>query len=154
MWREVGVTLEETPEMRTGVGMASLVASRNYGVKLPGVLACAVDSMPPRLRLWIDQYEPDLVFAERPGSKLYLLLKDVLLDSSPEWRRERTRRLLPRRLPRKVVFAKSDSAWMSLRVRAERLRFVVLRVWFHVVAGVHYRMEAARWRRLMAGAQS
>lgn len=149
LWRQVAATLAATPRMRIGVGLASLVACRTFGVSLPGALARAVDVIPPQARLWACQYERDLVYTEHPGSKLYLLLNDVLLDGSPEWARQRRRRLLPRRLPEKLIVSKSD----SLRIRVEQIRFVLQRLRFHIASGVRYGLEAARWRRFLAGAK-
>jgi len=153
VWREVAATLAAMPGMRTGVGLASLVACRSFGVDLPNELACAVDAMAPRARLWAYRYERELVYTEHPGSKLYLLLKDVLLDGSPEWQRLKRRRLWPRRLPEKMMAAEGDSTLMSVRLRVERMRFVLQRLRFHIASGLRYRLEAARWRRFLAGAE-
>jgi hypothetical protein len=89
------------------------------------------------------------VFTEHPGSKLYLLLNDVLLDGSPEWPRQRLRRLWPRNLPAKMMATKST----SLRNRVEKMRFVLRRVRFHIASGLRYKLEAARWRKFLAGAE-
>lgn len=153
IWRQVEAILHATPEIRTGVGMASLIASRTFAVKLPPELARVVDALPPRVRLWIDRYEQSLVFTEHPGSKLYLLLKDVLFEGSPDWPRQKRKKLVPWRLPQKIVVAKSGSMQMSLRVNMAQIRFVLQRLRFHIVTGLRYRLEAARWRRILAGSQ-
>lgn len=153
LWREVTATLSTAAAMRTGVGMASLIAGRTFGVKLPAQLACPAQTIPPQVRLWVDRYESEVVFTEHPGSKLYLLLKDVLLQDSAEWRRQRRERLLPHRLPPRIVVARSDSTRMRWRTQMEQMRFVLLRLRFHIVSGLRYRLEAARWRRLVASAQ-
>jgi hypothetical protein len=33
-----------------------------------------------------------------------------------------------------------------------QLRFIAKRLWFHLRAGLGYKLEAARWRRFVAGA--
>jgi hypothetical protein len=153
VWKKVESTLHATPEMPIGVAMASLITSRAFSVNLPAELTRTAGAIPPQVRLWIDRYGQELVFAEHPGSKLYLLLNDVLLEGHPEWPRQRLKRLLPRRPPQKVMVTKSASIRMSLRLKAGKMRFVLRRLWFHIAAGFSYKLEAARWRRFLAGAQ-
>jgi hypothetical protein len=153
VWQKVEATLQANPEMRIGVTMASLIACRTFEVNLPDELGRTADAIPAQVRLWIDRYERELVFTEHPGSKLYLLLNDVLLDGHPEWRRQRRRRLLPMRLPAKLIVTKSDSIRISFRLKAGKMRFVLRRLWFHIATGFHYKLEAGRWRRFLAGAQ-
>ena len=107
------------------------------------------------LVLWIDRYEEDVVFSEHPGSKLYLLLKDVLLQDRPEWRAQRYRKLFPAKLPPKhVVTSRRDSTRLRIRAMGSRISFVWKRLRFHITAGLRYKIEAARWKRFVAGSRA
>lgn len=150
LWRDVEATLGAMPQIRTGVGIASLVTGRSFPLTLPDELVRTVQTVPPQARLWACRYERELVFTEHPGSKLYLLLMDVLFDGNPEWPRRRRRRLWPRRMPPKKIVAKGESLAMNLRIKLQQMKFVLLRLWFHIASGLRYRMEAARWRRFLA----
>jgi hypothetical protein len=154
-WREVVTAIEAAPEMKTGIGMASLIAGRAFAVPLPACLAaCTVDAMPARVRLWADHYEQELVLIEHPGSKLYLLLQDVLLLERPEWRSQRRQRLLPLRLPQTVaVAARNDDVRTRWKSALMQVKFIGHRLRFHVTAGLRYKIEAARWKRFVAGLQ-
>ncbi len=154
-WREVAAAVEAAPEMKTGVGVASLVTSRAFGVALPEQFAaCTVNQIPAQVRLWVDRYEEELVLTEHPGSKLYLLLEDVLQQERTEWQSQRRKRLLPSRLPPKIVVAaRSSDVRMLWKTGLAQARFIGQRFWFHLTAGLRYKIEAARWKRFVAGMQ-
>jgi hypothetical protein len=155
-WHDTIAAIKAAPETQVGIGLATLVTSRTFGVTPPGqFLACTVDQIPKQVRLWIDRYEEEIVFVEHPGSKLYLLLKDVLMQDHPEWRTQRHRKLFPARLPPKhVLTSQSDPAWLRARVVHARLRFIWKRFCFHVLAGLRYKIEAARWKKFVAGSRA
>lgn len=155
-WRDTIAAIKAAPETQIGVGLATLVTSRAFGVTPPAqFLACTVEQIPKQARLWIDRYEEEIVFVEHPGSKLYLILKDVLLQDRPEWRTQRKRKLFPARLPPKhVLTSRKDSTWLRARVVHARLCFIWKRFRFHVTAGLRYKIEAARWRKFLAGSRA
>jgi len=155
-WRDIVAAIKTAPQTMAGIGLATLVTSRAFGVTPPAqFLACTVDQIPRQVRLWIDRYEDEIVFCEHPGSKLYLLLKDVLLQDRPEWRAQRHRKLFPAKLPPKhVLTSQKDSTHLRLRVMRSRISFVWKRFCFHVTAGLRYKIEAARWKRFVAGSRA
>jgi hypothetical protein len=135
------------------VALASLVMSETFGVEVPRVFAeQTVDLLAPEVRLWVDRYRRDLVVMDHPGSKLYLLLHDVLEGDVPQWQQTRRSRLLPLHLPPRVMPKSGDSLGMRWRDAISQTRFAGKRLRFHLAQGVRYKLEAARWRRFVAGA--
>jgi len=150
-WSETTAGVEAAQETKVGIGMACLITSRAFGVTPPAqFLSHTVDEMPKQLRLWVDRYEDELVFVEFPGSKLYLLLQDVLLRDSPDWQSQRRGKLIPSGLPPKHISSSpGNSSWHRAHTSWARLRFVWARFRFHVAEGIRYKIEAARWKRFV-----
>jgi len=92
-----------------------------------------------------------LVYIEYPGSKLYLLLQDVLLQDRQEWQSQRRRKLLPSRLPPKTILtAQSHDIGLRAKTMFARICFIWTRLRFHVAEGLRYKIEAARWKKFVA----
>jgi hypothetical protein len=150
-WRETVAAIDAAPQARVGIGAVNLVTSRALGVTLPARFSeSTVDALPQQVRLWLDRYGDEVVFMEHPGSKLYLLLRDVLLQDEPAWKGERRRRLFPSRLPpTTMVAAPTDSLRLRVRTAWARICCVWGRLRFHVAKGLRYKVEAVRWKRLV-----
>ncbi|HEY4378858.1 MAG TPA: nucleotidyltransferase family protein [Acidobacteriaceae bacterium] len=155
-WRETVAAIEAEPEKKIGIGVSSLLVSRAFGVAPPAPFRSAtVDVLPERVRLWACHYEDEVVFIEFPGSKLYLLLQDVLMANQPDWPSQRRKKLLPSRLPTTAIVAeRSDDFWQQTQTTYTRLCFVWARLRFHVAAGLRYKIEAMRWKKFVAGFQA
>jgi hypothetical protein len=154
-WQETVAAIEAAPETKLGIGIATLAMSRAFGVAPPAeFVACTVDVLPEQVRLWVERYETRLVFVQHPGSKLYLLLQDVLLQDRPEWQSQKRRKLFPSRLPPHTYLAgRKDGTRLRMRMAIDRLGFIWLRFRFHVTEGLRYKIEVARWKRFVAGLQ-
>jgi hypothetical protein len=46
--------------------------------------------------------------------------------------------------------ARTEDVWLRARTAWARFCFVGSRLRFHVTEGLHYKVEAARWRRMVA----
>jgi hypothetical protein len=147
-WRETVAAVEADRGMQVGIGLANLITSRVFGVALDaGYRTATVEALPEGARLWVERYQDEVVFGEHPGSKLYLLLRDVLRAGEPEWKRERRRKLVPLRLPpveRKA--GRGDGARLRAQAAWARMGFVWSRLRFHVMKGFGYKVEALRWK--------
>jgi hypothetical protein len=154
-WDDAVELIGGVPQKRIGIGVASLIASRAFAAALPAkFLEATIERLPQRVRLWADCYQDEVVYAEHPGSKLYLLLQDVLWQERPELGIQRRRKLFPVHLPPRVAVAKQGSnLWMRLRASWAQARFTWERLRFHVASGVRYKIELARWKRLVAHLQ-
>jgi hypothetical protein len=150
-WRETVAAIETDPQTKVGIGAVNLITCRALGVALPaGFRNGTVDAVPSQVRLWLDRYGDEVVFTEHPGSKLYLLLRDVLLQDEPEWKAERRRKLFPSRLPPPaMVAARTDDVRLRVRTTWARVCRVWNRLHFHITQGLHYKVEAMRWKRIV-----
>jgi hypothetical protein len=150
-WRETVAAIDASPQTRVGIGAANLVVSRAAGIALPECFReGTVDALPRQVRLWLDRYGDEVVFVERPGSKLYLLLRDVLSQDEPAWKSERRKRLFPSRLPPTTLAATpTNHGRLQLRAAWARISCVWGRLRFHVTKGLHYKVEAVRWKRMV-----
>ncbi len=94
----------------SGSASASLIASRAFGADAAGVIFRShgqanclgrSGSGPTAIRKMC-------VYAEHPGSKLYLLLQDVLSQDRAQLRTERRKKLFPLHLPPRVAMAQES----------------------------------------------
>jgi hypothetical protein len=154
-WKETVAAIDVAPETKIGIGVASLITSRTFGIVPPAAFAaCTVDEMTARVRLWVDRYQDDVVFLEIPGSKLYLLLQDVLLQDHQDWQSQRRRKLFPSRLPpRTILTAQSNDLWLRAKTMFARVCYICARLRFHVTEGIRYKIEATRWKKFVADSQ-
>lgn len=151
-WADTVSLLHGRPHRIVGAGIASLIASRAFAATLPEpFLAATVEQLPGRVRLWADFYQDDLVFAQHPGSKLYLLLQDALSQDCAELRTLKRKKLFPLHLPPRIVFAHRESdTRMRVKGLLAQARFTWERLRFHVTGGLRYKIESARWKKLGA----
>jgi len=139
------------------IGLANLLSLHLFAGKTPSELdSWTLDSLPAHIRLWAEHYGPRAVLADFPGTKLSLLLLQELErgDGPQSFQARKRRRLLPLHRARRIVFADpKDTLWMRFRKEIYQTRFVLFRLRFHVVEGVRYLIEAARWKRQLSALQ-
>jgi len=140
----------EGSESSIAIGIVTLLAAELFGQFAPReLIEWTVDTLPTRVRLWVNRYGRQAVITEFPGTKLYLLLEQELAADTPARRHTRRRKLLPVRLPDKIAES-TNSHWLT-RIRGSliQMRYIVFRLRFHIAAGIHYRLEARRWKRAL-----
>ena len=107
--------------------------------------------LPAAVKLWADHYGREAVLADFPGTKLYLLLQEELKGNDDSWKHTKRNRLMPLRpAPRIVSVSSNDNVWKRMRNELFQLRFLLFRLRFHVVEGLHYLVEVSRWKRRLA----
>ena len=150
-WAATVTLLGEMPHRKIGIGVSSLIASRAFGVDLPdSFFAATVGELPRKVRLWADCYQEDVLYAKHPGSKLYLILQDVLSQDRAQLRTKRRKKLFPLHLPPRVAMAQESDIWTRLKAMSAQMRFTWGRLCFHVTSGLRYKIESARWKKLVA----
>jgi len=153
-WRSVAERSRSHRRAPIAIGIASLLSSCLFGGETPGQLdEWTLDCLPASVKLWAEHYGPRTVLADFPGTKLYLLLLQELErdDETRPSRAQKRRRLLPlHRAPRIVYADPDDNLWQRLRNEIYQARFVLFRLRFHVVEGIRYLIEAARWKRQLS----
>lgn len=132
------------------MGIVTLLATELFGEFAPGELVeWTVDTLPTQVRLWINRYARQAVLTEFPGTKLYLLLEQALASDTHARRHARRTKLLPAHLPGKIATSTNSLGLNSMPGSLIEVRYILFRLWFHIVAGVHYWLEARRWKRAL-----
>ena len=157
-WQSVAERSMHHRRAPIALGIASLLSSCLFGGETPSQLdEWTLDCLPGSVKLWVEHYGTRAVLADFPGTKLYLLLLHELERSEqvqPSQTQEQ-RKLLPlHRAPRIVYAAPDDNLWQWLRKEIHQVRFVLFRLRFHVVEGIRYLIEAARWKRQLSTLQN
>ena len=147
-WHEVRLRAAEYPLAGWGLGVVTLLLSQLMGECAPeSFLTWTVDRLPPAARLWVEMYGWRCALNAVPGTKLFLFLQAELEKQGVPARRSVQRSLMPVRLPKLIV---RGTAGEGLQRRIHRyriqIRFLSLRLRFHVVEGLRYARELPRWK--------
>jgi hypothetical protein len=151
-WKELREIADGNPRAPIGLGLLTLLISHVMGDFAPEALTCwTVDRLPAAARLWVEMYGSRAAICSVPGSKLYLLLQQVLEQAGVPARRSLRQALLPRRLPPAIAHGTpGESIFARIRRYRKQLHFILFRLRFHVVEGLRYLRESVRWRRQIA----
>lgn len=152
-WREVASIAAEEPGADIAIGAATLLTSLVFGPCAPQELAClSMDRLPPVICLWIQLYGRDLVLSDKPGSKLYLLLRKELHQDSVEDQLARRRLIFPLHWPRPITRGQSNET-IARRLHRYQVqsRFALRRFWFHLAKGLAFAVESLRWQKRVTG---
>jgi hypothetical protein len=151
-WNEVRAQAGNNRHTSIAIGLTTLLSSRIFGWDAPLELEqWTSHRLPAGVRLWADEYGRQSILADFPGTKLYLLLEEELRGNDRAWKETRRTTLLPlHRAPRVLSTSVQDNAWKRILGEAYQLRFVLFRLRFHVVEGMHYLIAASRWKRQRA----
>lgn len=147
-WQAVRLRADRDEQASLAVG-ASLRMAKNVF----GHFACvdltnwSVERLPAAVALWIERYGAEVVLADFPGNKLYLVLEQALCDER-QTRFMIRRRLFPRRAPGSFVASPAGSPMKKLQGTWASCKYFFFRLRFHVVAGSQYFIESQRWNRL------
>lgn len=148
-WRDVEMTAAECPGSGVAIGAATLMTSLIFGPCAPPELArWSMDRLPPEICLWIQLYGSKILLSDKPGSKVYLLLRKELDGDDATRKLARRRLMLPLHWPQKITRRAADEQLSdSLRRFRTQARFTARRLWFHLAEGLFLVIESLRWQR-------
>jgi hypothetical protein len=152
-WREVAAIAAEEPGADIAIGAATLLTSLVFGPCAPQELArLSMDRLRPVICLWIQLYGRDLVLSDKPGSKLYLLLRKELHQDSVEDQLARRRLIFPLHWPRLITRGQNNET-IARRLHRYQVqsRFALRRFWFHLAKGLAFAFESFRWQKRVTG---
>lgn len=148
-WRDVEMVAAEIPASEIATGAATLMASVILGPCAPPELArWSMDRLSPEVCLWIHLYGSKILLSDRPGSKVYLLLRKELDGDSPSGKSARRRLILPFHWPQRITRrTANESLSDSLRRFLIEAGFTGRRLGFHLAEGFGLAIESLRWQR-------
>ena len=147
-WNELQCFVSGNPRAPLGLGVVIQLITEVMGEFAPeALLTWTANQLPPSVQLWTKLYGRNVVFADVPGSKLYLLLQKELEAAGLPGKRSVKKALLPSRLPPLVIRSFEKEA-LSIRFKRYllQLNFVASRMRFHLIEGIHYMWESRQWR--------
>jgi hypothetical protein len=152
-WQELRKLAEGNLRASVGLGVITLLISQTMGDFAPEELTCwTSDSLPVRIRLWVERYGHPSVFASHPGGKLYLVLQQELERAGLTAKRSLSHALLPKRLPPAIAHASANETLLARVVRHRRqASFILFRLRFHLVEGLRFLWESSRWQQYVNG---
>jgi hypothetical protein len=147
-WHSIRTAADQDAHSALALGVATRLADRAFGeLPIDRLTDSAVSQMPSPVALWLEHFADNVLFADFPGSKLYLVLEQAL-DSNVE-SPHRRRRLFPMRLPAPVVAAPSKGFLQQLKGLVSKTLYILFRLRFHIAATSRYFIESWRWKRLL-----
>jgi hypothetical protein len=155
LWLDVQKRARPNPEISLAVGVATLLADRNFDMPyIPDVLTQVVRDLRPLVRLWVERYGDIVLFASFPGTKLYLLLEEVLFSDENAEGYVKHQKLLPlHRPPRVVLRGEEEKLLHKIKQLRSEVGYFFFRLSFHTKQGFSYMVEAQRWKRSVASLQ-
>jgi hypothetical protein len=145
-WASIQTAIERDTDSALALAVAARLTERAVGeVPFDQPAGAIVSQMPSPVALWLECFSEDILFAEFPGSKLYLILEQVLENdgASP------LRRLFPMRLPAPIVAAPVSGFFHGLRALISKSSYFFFRLRFHLFATSRYFVGFWQWKRLL-----
>jgi len=150
LWHEVEVIAAGDSQAEVALGASVLLTTLAFGDFAPDSLCYRMRRLPPAVRMWIETYGMRALLAGSPGNKMYLILRGQLQQGN-EARGEARRLVFPIHLPPLITRSEPGETFLAqlrrYRIEANHLR---ARMRFHILEGIRYAIESARWQRRIA----
>lgn len=150
-WHEVEAIATGDPQAEIALGASVLLSTLAFGESASESLNRFTDRLPGAVRMWIEAYGMRVLLASSPGNKLYLILRRQL-QQSDQSRIEARRLVFPVHLPPAITRGEPGES-ISTRLRRYRIEgnHLLVRMRFHILEGIRYAIESARWQRRAPG---
>lgn len=150
-WREAESAAASEPHGDLAMAIAFWVAETMFGpISRPSPPQWTHQRIPIRVRLWLDRYARKTLLTDAIGSKTYALLRREI-HGDPEKLGRTCKMLFPLYLPKRITKPQpNEGLGRRLRRYAIETDFFLCRLYFHVVEGIRFSIEAARWRKATA----
>ncbi len=156
-WTQVEALCAAEPQSASCIGLAlDFVSVQMDPYCVPAtVRRWTIDRVPLAARLWVQRYGARVTTASFPGTKLHLLLQEAMAREGSPMGRSIGTSLVPRRLPPPIAIPPAgETADQALRRELRQVRFILIRLHFHLLEGLRYLRERRRWRHLLQAVTS
>jgi hypothetical protein len=146
-WKALQARLEDDPYDSLSMGIAYQLIVEVFGSSATHALAEPMGtSLPADVRSWLRMYGARSFLSSPPGTKLGLLLDNLVRESKPAakntWSLPRLPPIAVRALPGESLATRSGRYWIQGR-------YIASRVCYHVVEEGRLAIERRRWRRMV-----
>lgn len=150
-WREVERIAAMEPQGILALGASLFLSSLMLGgIAQDEFAQRLIIKLPHNIHLWLETFGMRVLFADSPGNKLYLILRQELRGNAPSRPAIRTL-IFPAHLPPAVTHGHpGERPREKLRRYRTEIWFFLSRLHFHIVEGLRYAMELSRWQRRLA----
>jgi len=145
-WERIRERATQTARGVLAVGIAVRMAEKAFGDFAPRALTSwSYCRLPAEVNLWVEHFGDDVLLADFPGSKLYLILESAIRGKeNPSTIRQK---LVPRHLPAAIVPNPRARFGRRLLVARTQCSYFWFRLRFHIAAGFRYLLATRRWKR-------
>jgi len=151
-WSQVRQRTDDSS--RVAIGASIAMATIAFGEFASAELkSWTVDMLDRRMRLWIKRYGREVVLADFPGTKLYLLQPSTGVSGLGATKKRRELLLPLHRIPRVVRLTETEDWWTRMHALMAQISFAMFRLRFHLTEGWRYLLEAPRWKRIVKAEQ-
>lgn len=151
LWGDVQRIAADEPNGDLAMAVAFWLADASFGstgLEMP--TQWRPESLPERVRLWLDLYATEVLLADNSGSKLYALLKQEIPGQAHDTRSFR-QVLIPTRLPLCIAPpVLHEPLLLRFRRYLVHFNYIAQRFKFHFVEGLRFAVQSARWKKAVA----
>ena len=150
-WNDVRMRATTVADGTLAVGVATWLATEAFGEFAPRELTnWSMWAIPNPVRLWLECYGTEVLLADFPGTKLYLLLNGELSREGSLGDKLVLRKVFPLRCPPRVTHSSGRGIGQKVRATLAQGSYVLFRLRFHIAESSRYLLEVLRWKRIVS----